>query len=156
MVSDLRLLAFCRILDFRGGGVGQTDKVLLALVRGLLLAVSTRFTADDVVETLLFDAGNEKAMLRHLSSASLEFRIAVAFLPADAPKFVRTFFGVITVRGRMRAPLALVGVLRALMLPRFTHYDALLSGLWPKMRKQFHTAVCFVLKCGCQMQFTRL
>lgn len=68
MVRDLRLLAFWRILDF--GGVGQTDKVLLAFVSGLLVS-STRL----LVEPLLEDAGKEKAMFRHLSGASLDVRI---------------------------------------------------------------------------------
>lgn len=67
MLSDFRLLAFCRILAL--GGVGQTDKVLLAFVKGLL---SGRFVA-------LFAAdedGSENAMLRHLSRVSLDLGFA--------------------------------------------------------------------------------
>lgn len=59
MVRDFKLEDFWRIFVLsEAGGVGQTDKVLFALVNGLF---SGRLVA------LLVAEGREKAMFRHLS-----------------------------------------------------------------------------------------
>lgn len=86
--------------------------MLLAFVSGLLDR-STRVLVDPLLE----DAGKEKAMFR-----SLDVRID-DFFPVDEAGVFCTFFGVITVRGRIRAPRALVGVIRELMAHFFTHKD---------------------------------
>lgn len=71
VVSDLKLLDFCMSLV---GGVGQTDKVLLAFINGLF-GVAGFFAA--LLLLLVVVEGNEKAMFKHLSRTSGVFTVRV-------------------------------------------------------------------------------
>lgn len=71
VVSDLKLLDFCMSLV---GGVGQTDKVLLAFINGLF-GVAGFFAA--LLLLLVVVEGKENAMFKHLSSTSGVFTVRV-------------------------------------------------------------------------------